>query len=227
VARAQRLFYSRFVQRGDLVFDVGASFGARVATFLALGARVVAVEPQAACQDALRRRFARSKRFALVGSALGPAPGQAELRATAPGSTIATMSTDWLERVRDSGRFGGADWSLAETVEVQTLDALIAEFGAPVFCKIDVEGYEHEVLLGLTAPIAALSLEFTPEHMEATRKCVARLQSLGAYRFNYSLDESFLLALDEWVPGEQLLEALAAHADDRVVFGDVYAQLSG
>ena len=47
-AAAMDRLYSRFVQRGDLVFDVGAHVGDRVASFRRLGARVVAIEPQPA-----------------------------------------------------------------------------------------------------------------------------------------------------------------------------------
>ena len=45
---AMERLYARFVQPGDLVFDVGAHVGDRVAAFRRLGARVVAVEPQPA-----------------------------------------------------------------------------------------------------------------------------------------------------------------------------------
>ena len=40
--------YRPFVRPGDLVFDIGAHVGDRVAAFRRLGARVVAVEPQPA-----------------------------------------------------------------------------------------------------------------------------------------------------------------------------------
>ena len=47
-AAAMDRLYRRFVQRGDLVFDVGAHVGDRVASFRRLDVRVVAVEPQPA-----------------------------------------------------------------------------------------------------------------------------------------------------------------------------------
>ena len=50
-AAAMDRLYSSFVKRGDLVFDIGAHVGDRVAAFRRLGARVVAVEPQPAMAE--------------------------------------------------------------------------------------------------------------------------------------------------------------------------------
>ena len=47
-AVAMDRLYGRFVQPGDLVFDIGAHVGDRVASLRRLGARVVAAEPQPA-----------------------------------------------------------------------------------------------------------------------------------------------------------------------------------
>ena len=60
-ASAMDRLYGQFVQNGDLVFDVGAHVGDRVASFRRLGARVVAVEPQEAMVRALRLLYGRSK----------------------------------------------------------------------------------------------------------------------------------------------------------------------
>ncbi|MEZ4639278.1 MAG: FkbM family methyltransferase [Caldilineaceae bacterium] len=47
--------------------------------------------------------------------------------------------------------FAHVTWDEAIDVPVITLDSLIAQHGVPVFCKIDVEGFEHAVLQGLIA----------------------------------------------------------------------------
>jgi hypothetical protein len=44
--RRLRRLYGHFVGAGDLVFDIGAHAGNRVRAFVALGCRVVALEPQ-------------------------------------------------------------------------------------------------------------------------------------------------------------------------------------
>jgi hypothetical protein len=47
--------YAQFVRAGDLCFDIGANIGSRSRVFRALGAHVVAVEPQPASLKTLRR----------------------------------------------------------------------------------------------------------------------------------------------------------------------------
>ena len=53
--------YAQFVRSGDLVFDVGAHVGDRVASFRRLGARVVAVEPQPALALTLKTLYGRDR----------------------------------------------------------------------------------------------------------------------------------------------------------------------
>lgn len=222
-----RGFYRQFVDRGGLCFDIGANRGDRAAILLAIPARVVAVEPQSICHGLLEARFASRRGLTLVRAAVGSAPGEADLLVAddQEASVLATLSQQWIDSVRASGRFSRFSWTPTERVSVTTLDALIDRFGEPQFCKIDVEGYEHEVLLGLTTAIRALSLEFTPERMETTVACVGRLLDLGDYEFNYSLNESLVLASHRWMTAYQLHDALALFWSDTVTFGDVYARL--
>src|SRR6266550_6968059 len=67
--------YGRFVQPGDLVFDIGAHVGDRVASFQRLGARVVAAEPQPAVVKVLRLFYWRSSDVTIEPVAVGRASG--------------------------------------------------------------------------------------------------------------------------------------------------------
>jgi hypothetical protein len=104
-----------------------------------------------------------------------------------------------------------------------TLDALIGEHGEPAFCKIDVEGYEMEVLKGLSRPLACLSFEYIPAAAGLAAGCIRRLESLGSYEYNLAPGESMRLRLETWAGAETLLswlEALPANNPS----GDIYAR---
>ena len=65
--------------RGDLVFDIGAHVGDRVASFRRLGARVVAVEPQPALATTLKLLYGRDADVTIEATAVGRAPGTTDL----------------------------------------------------------------------------------------------------------------------------------------------------
>lgn len=216
-------FYSQFLGPGSLAFDIGANVGNRTEVFLALGAIVVAAEPQPHCAEKLRRMFGHDPRFHLVEKAVGSAEGKAEMLQSRS-DTISTMNRDWIERMKQSGRLKGKRWDKRLEVAVTTLDQLVAEYGVPTFCKIDTEGYEQEVLAGLSQPIPALSFEFHPETHDMTEWCIRRLAQLDRYEFNLSYGESMKWALRQWLSADDMLGHLQRVMKPRDQ-GDLYARL--
>jgi len=221
--RAHR-FYRQFAGSGDLCFDIGAHLGDRTAHFLKLGARVVAVEPQPLLMAVLRRRFGHDPRVTLIEAGLGAKPGEAVLAIDPMNPTLATLSPDFIRAASASRGFRGVRWQKQIPVQVTTLDALIAAHGVPRFCKIDVEGYEDAVLDGLSRPLPSLSLEYLPAALDPALIAIARLDRLGAYRYNHSPGESMRLAEPRWLGAAEMAAALKALAPEAGA-GDVYALL--
>jgi FkbM family methyltransferase len=222
--RRLRRLYRRFAGPGDLTFDLGAHVGNRTRALAALGCRVVALEPQPDCARLLRAFFARRRNVEIVEAAVGERAGRASLSVSDRVPTMTTLATEWRdERARDPV-FASVRWNRGIEVDATTLDTLIARFGTPVFIKIDVEGAEPKVLAGLSQPIQALSFEYLPHALDYTEACVARLRALGPYSFNWSPGESYRLASDRWMTGDELATALDTPPAQRRS-GDVYARL--
>jgi len=215
-------FYSQFVSKGDRVFDVGANVGNRVKVFLHLGANVLAVEPQRHCVSVLRSAF-KTDRLTIFEGGVSAAVGEMQLY-EGEADTVSTMSREWMDAVRASGRFSDQRWAAPRVVPVTTLDRLIEAHGEPAFVKIDVEGYEYEVIRGLTRPLRALSLEFGTEVLDVPRRCLDHLAALGPIETNYGLGETPALVLAEWVEPTRLMELLNEFQGRSDVFGDIYVR---
>ncbi len=220
-ARTLRRLYRGIIGPGDLAFDVGAHVGNRTRALRAVGARVVAVEPQALFHRWLSATLPRD--VVLHRAGIGASAGKLELAVSRRHPTVSSGSADWLGDVADTPTFAGVAWDATETVEQTTLDALIAIHGRPRFCKIDVEGMEPEVLAGLTQSIPWIAVEYVPAALNRARACLERLAALGECRVNAVRGETDRFDWQEWLPPRAAAERLAATAADGRP-GDLYAR---
>jgi FkbM family methyltransferase len=221
---AMDALYRRFLKPGDLAFDIGAHVGDRVGSFRRLGARVVAVEPQPALVRALRLLYAFDRKVVIEPLAVGRSEGTIELKLNPRNPTVATASDSFIAAAEGAIGWEGQRWTKTRTVPMTTLDALIARHGAPRFVKIDVEGFEDEVLAGLSQPLPTLSLEFTTIERLVALRAVSRLSQAADYKFNAAIGESQVLEFDEPVDAPVIarwVETLPMEANS----GDIYASI--
>ncbi|MEG4249229.1 FkbM family methyltransferase [Microcoleus sp. Pol10D4] len=211
-------FISNFVEAGDTVFDVGANIGQKADLYLAAGAKVICFEPQPDCLTILTQKYHQNPNAVIVNKGLGEQAGTMELSVCTDANYISTFSQKWK-----TGRFAKYDWNQTVTVEITTLDEMIKVWGHPQFCKIDVEGFEYQVLKGLSVPIRYISFEFAIEFIQDTKSCLNHLKSLGYKLFNIAKGEASNLIFSDWVSDSDLLNYLES-TNEALLWGDIYAK---
>jgi FkbM family methyltransferase len=209
---------------GDLIFDIGANHGQKTDIFLRLHARVVAVEPDGTNQEVLRKKFLwlrmPHKPVVVVGKAVSDKVATEKMWVDAPGSAKNTLSRKWVDTLRvDGTRFGTTlDFREQSEVETTTLDELISLYGVPFFIKIDVEGYEPQVLHGLHQPVPYVSFEVNlPEFRAEGTECIEILSKLAPGGvFNFTTDCKLGLALPRWLDPKDFLQKFSACTDQSI-----------
>ena len=220
--RAWRRFYHGLLEPGDLVIDVGAHVGTRARAMRAAGARVVALEPQHPFAGFLRLTLPRD--ITLIEAAAGAVETEAEMAVSSRHPTVSSLRGDFVEGARDAPGFGHVKWDRRQRVRMVTLDGLIAQYGVPRYIKIDVEGFEIDVLAGLSQPVPLISVEFLPGFPHLTHAVIDRLTELGEYRFNPVQGETGGFLWRDWrdaAAAREWLDGLQADASS----GDLFARL--
>ncbi|AFM03327.1 methyltransferase, FkbM family [Bernardetia litoralis DSM 6794] len=218
----RRNFHLQFLKKGDLFFDVGANLGNRIFPIVHLGIRIIAIEPQQECIEHLKKHF--GNKITIVPKGLGAEKGE-ETMFIADMSILSSFAKDWINETQESGRFSDHQWDEQRTIEMTTLDVLIEKYGHPDFIKIDVEGYELEVLKGLSQPVKMVSLEYTvPEQTDILIACMIRLNDICNQNslFNYSIGESMEWATDKWLSLEEMTKVVNSKEFIDTTFGDIY-----
>lgn len=190
--RSEVAFYRRTLvglPADAVIFDVGGNRGFKTEVFIQLASHVVCVEPDRSNVEILRKKFRSASTVTVVDSAVGAEPGELMFNVIEAGSAYNTLSTKWVESLAQADGSGRPIKTLSEQypVTVVTLDGLIERFGTPHYIKIDVEGFELEVIKGLTRPVPYLSFElnlpdFRAEGVQILQLLASRMPTV---RFNY------------------------------------------
>jgi len=137
----------------DLLVDVGANQGQFAQEFRAHGftGSICSFEPMEAAFELLYRAAASDTRWKVTRTALGDQPGEARMgvAANSVSSSLLTITAAHVEAESASRTTGH------ETVTVTTLDDQLRDVtAAALWLKLDVQGYELQVLLGAAETLA-------------------------------------------------------------------------
>lgn len=225
-ARAEmRQFFASLLPKGALVFDIGANTGTFSEAFASAGARVVAVEPYSQSARHIQLMYA-NRNIQVIQAAIGASNGLAELN-IADWHANCTLSSEYIDKMK---RLLPNNWSRGATVPVLTLDTLVHHFGEPHFIKIDVEGYEREVLRGLSTQPPLLSFEFHNALLSSALECLDLPLWVDGSTFNlidssvWGYHSKFKFA--KWMNKEAICEVLMSLTGEYDQ-GDIYVRRPG
>jgi|DEB0MinimDraft_12_1074336.scaffolds.fasta_scaffold29549_2 FkbM family methyltransferase len=213
--RRQKQFYNSLINTSDLCFDIGANLGFKSKIFLSLGAKVIAIEPQSSCIKELKK--IKNNNFKCFQFAVGSKNEEKELQ-LANHVEVATFSQSFIDYFETED----LKWTKTETVKVKTLDSLIEDHGTPDFCKIDIEGYELEVLSALTKSIPLIEFEFTGGFITETIE-ILNLFKNDSYKFNYNLNEKPKFEISEWISSQKMIDIINSLQKERL-HGNIFVK---
>ena len=220
--RKEQRLYRQFVAPGDLVFDVGANVGLKTKAFLALGAHVVAVEPNPDCEGMIRRRCGSAvdrNLLHIVSCAVGDRLGHLAFYINENYSTMSSGSEAFI------AAHDNVTWRKVDA-ELVTLDELTRRFGVPDFIKVDVEGMDAEVLQGLRLRPKFLSFEYNvnPDLWPSAKRCIQEAIRLGFSEANFTAFSTPRLLLNAWIPLARVEAAINGHFTGSWGWGDVFVK---
>jgi FkbM family methyltransferase len=150
---------------------------------------VIAVEANPNLCNSVSQHFFTNYNFSLLNNLVSNIEGdEINFYISHNATGVSTASTEFMENSRftkGSKHLGENSINWAEPIKVQstTIDAMIERYGMPDLIKIDVEGYEYNVLSGLTQKANDICFEWHEEEKDNLYKILEHLQSLGYEQF--------------------------------------------
>jgi FkbM family methyltransferase len=183
----------------NLIFDIGANVGKTVAQFITVANKVVCFEPNPRLANLLRGRFAND--LVIIDERGVSNKNGTQTFKISNADTISTLSEDWVTNSRFTGSY---NWDNHIQIETVTLDSVIEQYGIPDYIKIDVEGYEYELLTSFTKflPDTLFAFEWAEEQKSKIDLTIQHLNKLGYNSFAFTEADEILF--DEHIHWEKL-----------------------
>lgn len=168
---ADMAFLLHFLRQGDLFVDVGANIGSYAVLASAVcGAETIAIEPDPVTMGWLKKNIAANsigEAVTTVEAAVGREAGEVSF----------TVGLDTVNQV------ASARHQNTRKVRVVRLDDLLAG-RSPAFIKLDVEGYEAEVIRGASETLKNPSL-LAIETESRDEEVLSKLRGEGFVEYGY------------------------------------------
>jgi len=189
-----------------ILFDIGANRGMYIDANRNDYDKIIAVEANYQLCLLLKDKYKHDEAVIIVNSIATNKEAETFYLCT-KADAISTCDQEWIGNSRFSHDF---TW-ISQTVNVPcvTIDRLIETYGAPSFIKIDVEGYEYNVLQSLTQKVP-LCFEWAEEKYDDILLSVNYLRDMGytSYFLQYGDSYDYKVCKDQWTKYDEFYLSL-------------------
>ena len=169
-----------------LLFDIGANRGLYADANIAEYDDCVLVEANPELCSFLQEKYRMNPKMQIENCIVSNKPSETFYISNA--DTISTVDKEWIENSRFSKNY---QWHPIQGLPTRSIDALVEQYGTPSFMKIDVEGYEYNVICSMTKKYCPLSFEWAEEKKGEILLTLEYLQKLGYSRFSVQMEDSY------------------------------------
>jgi FkbM family methyltransferase len=174
-----------------MIFDIGANRGLFTDVCLQKNSneKIIIVEANPKLSNYLKQKYLNNNNIIVLNILISNIITDLAPFYLSNADTISTASTDWITKSRFTGEYV---WYEPIFLPSKTLDSLISEYGVPELIKVDVEGYEYEVLSGLTSKANEICFEWAEEQQDNINKTCEHLQNIGYSDFGYIEGDEYM-----------------------------------
>ncbi len=206
----------------ELIFDVGANLGKKSAIFSKLSKKVIAFEPSENIFTYLQKRF-KNSHVELFNCALGSTVSSSEFYEINGNEAYNSLSKKHIETTVTKREISNIELVTRRKVNVEIIENFIKKFGVPVYIKIDVEGYEYEVIKGLKTPVPLISFEANlPEFCDESINIIEYLSTISFDKYQFNFTSGNFLLLQNFANKDEAINFLLTTAYRYV---EIYAKL--
>lgn len=162
-----------------LLFDIGANRGLYAMANLHLFNTIICAEPN---PDLLHNLSRINEKIKIINYCVGSKTDTNKFYISDEYDVVSTCDPEWVNNSRFT-RY--VKWNKEIEVKQTTIDIMVENFGIPDFIKIDTEGYELEVIKGMTKKYCPLIFEVADEKKNDIIEILDYLKKLGYTKSYY------------------------------------------
>ncbi len=191
-----------------ILFDIGANHGLYTDANRRKYDACILIEANPFLNEELKEKYKNDKNINIVTAIVSNKDRETFYISNA--DQISTADKEWITESRFSNNYR---WSPVQGIPTISVDKLIQIYGTPEFIKIDVEGYEYNVLLSLTQKVPMLAFEWAEEKKSEILLSVEHLHSLGFTKFHIQMEDKHDYEVNDWNNFKYTYELLDSMCD--------------